>query len=191
MTFVLTGLDQQAKADWVREQLFIRLGGEDRFDEVDVPLRARAARRARPGGRVGPAARQRQERRRAPRRAGVLVRGHRAGAGQLSRLLHHLAARSGAGVRRVLAGAGAAPTIVHHVVVHADGRRETVPVAAHRACRATDRAGRRRRRARSDPAPGEPLGTRVRRPLRRQGRQRQRRHLGPRRRRLRLARAPT
>ena len=36
MTFVLTGLDQQAKADWVREQLFIRLGGEDRFDEVDV-----------------------------------------------------------------------------------------------------------------------------------------------------------
>ncbi len=36
MTFVLTGLDQQAKADWVREQLFVRLGGEGRFDEVDV-----------------------------------------------------------------------------------------------------------------------------------------------------------
>ncbi|MFT3854346.1 MAG: DUF1446 domain-containing protein [Ilumatobacteraceae bacterium] len=36
MTFVLTGLDQQAKADWVREQLFIRLGGTDQFDEVDV-----------------------------------------------------------------------------------------------------------------------------------------------------------
>jgi hypothetical protein len=36
MTFVLTGLDQQAKADWVRAQLFSRLGGEDRFDAVDV-----------------------------------------------------------------------------------------------------------------------------------------------------------
>lgn len=36
MTFVLTGLDQDAKADWVRAALFDRLGGEDRFDEVDV-----------------------------------------------------------------------------------------------------------------------------------------------------------
>jgi hypothetical protein len=38
MTFVLTGLDQQAKADWVRSQLFARLGGEERFDAVDVVL---------------------------------------------------------------------------------------------------------------------------------------------------------
>ena len=36
MTFVLSGLDQRAKADWVRAQLFARLGGEDRFDAVDA-----------------------------------------------------------------------------------------------------------------------------------------------------------
>jgi acyclic terpene utilization AtuA family protein len=36
VTFVLTGLDQRAKAEWVQHSLFARLGGEQRFDEVDV-----------------------------------------------------------------------------------------------------------------------------------------------------------
>jgi hypothetical protein len=36
MTFALTGLDQRAKADWAEQALFTRLGGRDRFDEVDV-----------------------------------------------------------------------------------------------------------------------------------------------------------
>jgi hypothetical protein len=36
MTFVLTGLNQAAKADWVTQALFDRLGGRERFDEVDV-----------------------------------------------------------------------------------------------------------------------------------------------------------
>ena len=36
MSFVLTGLDQEAKADWVRDALVRRLGGEDRFDAIDV-----------------------------------------------------------------------------------------------------------------------------------------------------------
>jgi len=36
MTFVLTGLDQERKAAWLRDALFRRLGGEERFDEVDV-----------------------------------------------------------------------------------------------------------------------------------------------------------
>ncbi|MEP7201520.1 MAG: acyclic terpene utilization AtuA family protein [Ilumatobacteraceae bacterium] len=36
MTFVLTGLDQPAKAAWAQSALFDRLGGRDRFDEVDV-----------------------------------------------------------------------------------------------------------------------------------------------------------
>lgn len=35
-TFVLTGLDQAEKAEWVGSALFTRLGGRDRFDEVDV-----------------------------------------------------------------------------------------------------------------------------------------------------------
>jgi hypothetical protein len=33
---VLTGLDQEAKAAWVRDALLRRLGGEERFDAVDV-----------------------------------------------------------------------------------------------------------------------------------------------------------
>lgn len=36
MTFVLTGLDQAQKAAWAEASLFDRLGGKDRFDEVDV-----------------------------------------------------------------------------------------------------------------------------------------------------------
>jgi len=36
MSFVLTGLDQQRKADWAADALFRRVGGRDRFDEVDV-----------------------------------------------------------------------------------------------------------------------------------------------------------
>ena len=36
MTFVLTGLAQAEKAAWAESALFARLGGKDRFDEVDV-----------------------------------------------------------------------------------------------------------------------------------------------------------
>jgi hypothetical protein len=36
MTFCLTGPNQQAKADWLSNQLFTRLGGRDRFAETDV-----------------------------------------------------------------------------------------------------------------------------------------------------------
>ncbi len=36
MSFVLTGLDQERKAQWLTEALFARVGGRERFDEVDV-----------------------------------------------------------------------------------------------------------------------------------------------------------
>ena len=36
MTFVLTGLRQREKAQWLEDALFTRLGGKERFDEVDV-----------------------------------------------------------------------------------------------------------------------------------------------------------
>jgi Acyclic terpene utilisation family protein AtuA len=36
MSFVLTGLHQREKATWVESMLFSRLGGKERFDEVDV-----------------------------------------------------------------------------------------------------------------------------------------------------------
>ncbi len=38
VTFVLTGLDQEAKARWASEALFARLGGRDRFGAVDERL---------------------------------------------------------------------------------------------------------------------------------------------------------
>jgi Acyclic terpene utilisation family protein AtuA len=40
MTFVLTGLHQAEKAKWAESALFARLGGKDRFDEVDVTFTA-------------------------------------------------------------------------------------------------------------------------------------------------------
>jgi hypothetical protein len=36
VSFILTGLDQRAKAEWARRALFDRLGGEARFDTVDA-----------------------------------------------------------------------------------------------------------------------------------------------------------
>ena len=36
MSFVLTGLDQERKAKWLTDALFARVGGRERFDEVDV-----------------------------------------------------------------------------------------------------------------------------------------------------------
>jgi hypothetical protein len=36
MSFVLTGLQQSEKAHWLEDALFARLGGRDRFDDVDV-----------------------------------------------------------------------------------------------------------------------------------------------------------
>ena len=36
MSFVLTGLRQREKAAWVEQALFARLGGKERFDDVDV-----------------------------------------------------------------------------------------------------------------------------------------------------------
>jgi hypothetical protein len=36
MSFVLTGLDQERKAQWLTDALFARVGGPERFDEVDV-----------------------------------------------------------------------------------------------------------------------------------------------------------
>ena len=38
MSFVITGLHQREKAAWIELALFTRLGGKDRFDEVDVRL---------------------------------------------------------------------------------------------------------------------------------------------------------
>ncbi len=38
VTFVLTGLDQEAKARWASDALFTRLGGRERFDAVDERL---------------------------------------------------------------------------------------------------------------------------------------------------------
>ena len=159
MTFVLTGTDQQAKADWALARPPRRLPTRPVGDDGDT-VRAPRPRRSRPGIGERPAPRERAVAGRARRRAGVLVGGRGAGAGQLPRLLRHVGAGAGRGVRRVLAGAGR-----HR-------RRGTIGRARRRSaprCRpsATDRAGcgtdRRGRGARPDrrrrhPPPGEALG---------------------------------
>ena len=104
MTFVLTGLDQDAKAQWALGAL------SDAYrpgPDVDVEtrfVRARSGRRRSGVGQRNPA-RERQGTRRTGRRAGVLVGGGGAGAGELPGLLRHLGARPSPGLRRVLARA--------------------------------------------------------------------------------------
>ena len=114
MTFVLTGLDQEAQGRRGSTSAVRHGDGRrgSRFDDGSdgvrfVPAPSDGADQERS---QRPAARARQGARRAPRRTGVLVGRRRAGPGQLPRLLHDHPARAGVGVRRLLAGARAAST---------------------------------------------------------------------------------
>lgn len=65
VTFVLTGLHQQEKAEWVRDALFQRLGGTDAFDEVDVrfvPAPSNATTQEQASGRLHVSVRSSDER---------------------------------------------------------------------------------------------------------------------------------
>ncbi len=156
MTFVLTGLDQQAKADWVREQLFIRLGGEDRFDEVDVrfvPAPPDAVGQEAASGRLHVNVKSADER--------LVGRNFSSAATELA-----LASYPGFFTTSPPGPAQAYgmfwPALVstddlHHVVVHADGRRETVPFPPSGPLREIDAPGVDA--APVGPAPGAPLGS--------------------------------
>ena len=156
MTFVLTGLDQQAKADWVRDQLFIRLGGEDRFDEVDirfVPAPPDAVGQEAASGRLHVSVKSADER--------LVGRNFSSGATELA-----LASYPGFFTTSPPGPAQAYgmfwPALVsvddlHHSVVHADGRHEDVPFPPSGPLRTivadpvdAEPVG---------PAPGEPLGS--------------------------------
>ncbi len=108
MTFVLTGLDIEEKADLTVRSLTEAVGGADRFAEFDARL-IRSDKPDADGQRRGhrPAAHHGQGRR--PRTGGpeLLQRGHRAGPGRLPRPPSHRAAGRGRGLRGVLAGPGA------------------------------------------------------------------------------------
>ncbi len=156
MTFVLTGLDQRAKADWVREQLFIRLGGEHRFDEVDVrfvPAPPEAIGQEAASGKLHVHVKSADE--------GPVGRAFSSAATELA-----LASYPGFFTTSPPGPAQAFgmfwPALVRtddvtHVVVHADGRHETIPfppIGPQRPL-AAQAVGA----APVGPAPGAPLGS--------------------------------
>ncbi len=210
MTFVLTGLDIEAKADAGRAHALVA--------HPRRPRRLRLGRRAaaphrprRPGhqrGGPGRAAHHGDGPRPGQGRPGLLEHRHRDGAGQLPRAVHHLAPGRRLQLRRLLAGPGPGrPSRCTRWCSAASARSSS---RCRTTIRARDRArvdpSQPRRRWRQRPlarAPAGPAATRpsrpasrprphgagpaVRRPLGRQGRQRQHRRVGPHRRRLRLA----
>ena len=205
MTFVLTGLDIEAKADLAERTLWSLIPGRPRRlrrgRRAPAPHRPRRSGHQR--GRPGRAARSRSwtatEAKVGP---GLLEHGHRDGAGQLPGAVHHLAAGRRLELRRLLAGAGpgrrprprgGARRRAHPSSSRSTRRRAPSPTTTTtRDVRyrlvppSTPEPARRPRRRRATPTPIA-LGPPGRRPLGRQGRQRQHRGVGPRRRRLRLA----
>ena len=180
--FVLTGLDIEAKADWVREQLTAALAAApparstwspDLAPHADADTEEAASCLLR--CTVKDASRR-------PGRQGVHRGRGRAGAGVVPRLHDDRAARARHAVRRLPAGVRRPRRPSTHTVVHADGRREVDrrPDRVRRASRTTTRAAGPSPYpapdGRADPADA---ARHVRaRPLRRQGRRRQPRAVG-------------
>ena len=161
MTFVLTGLDQEAKASWLSAALLDGLGGKARLDAAGVTIETRFV--------PAPSHGADQERSsgllhvfatgsgRAGRRPGVLLGRDRARPRQHPRILHDQPTGSGAGLRRLLAGGGPGGE-VDQVVVLADGRRIHIdPAPTGPPPRGPDRGACHRRRA-GRVEPGAPLG---------------------------------
>jgi|CXWL01.1.fsa_nt_gi hypothetical protein len=158
VTFVLTGLDQPAKADWAADALFRRLGGRDLFDEVD--LRFVEAPPSVPGqeassGRLHVTVKSTDER--------LVGRAFSAAAVELA-----LANYPGFFVSSppsdaqpfgiywpALVGNGE----ITQTLVNADGSRHALPQAAITAIPAPLGIGTAPTAAPIGPAPGEPLGT--------------------------------
>ena len=199
MTFVLTGLDIEAKADLTVRSLADALGGTGQFAEFDARL-IRSDKADAPTNVRGhrPAAGDGQGRGRRPGGPPVLGRRHRTRPGRLSRSPPDRAPGGGHRLRRLLARAGPGRT---GGPVGGPGRRQPARGAPPRPpgrC-GPDGGGRRRRLARPRRGhrprrrPVDPGATRSRprghrpaaprhadrRPLGRQGRQRQRGPVGP------------
>ncbi len=196
MTLVLTGLDIEEKAAWAEQELFAILGGRDQFADVDVRL-LRFDRPDAPTNEQATAHLRITVKDPDPRKVGrrfsnatmELALGGYAG------LPHHDPADAGERVRRLLAGARARRRRCRTRRCSRTAR--TVPIAPTTPAPASPAAGAPRRGRRVPPGPGRlhqrtahrgrPAGPDLRGPVRRQGRQRQRRDLDPRPGRLPLA----
>jgi hypothetical protein len=177
VTFVLTGPKQHAKAAWAEAALFDRLGGKARFDEVDVRFVEGTGGRREPGGLVGQAAHHGQIERLSAPSSGVLIGGDRVGVGQLSRFFVS-SPPTEAQPFGVFWPALVGNDEVHQVVVMGDGRRIPIDSAPHsQRARPGTRTGASARRT-GRPGRGRTAGPLLRRAVRRQRRQRERRLCG-------------
>ena len=180
MTFVLTGLDQSEKAAWAEAALFDRLGGKDHFDEVDVRFVEA------PFDAIG------QEASSGRLHVTVKCADERLVGRAFSSAVVELALANYPGFFVSSQPTEAQPFGVYwpalvdndevdQVVVLSDGSRISVepsPSGPASTVSSDAVAGPVADTAPAGPAPGEPLGHVLRGPFRRQGRQRQRRHLG-------------
>ena len=202
MTLVLTGLDIEEKAAWAQDELFAVLGGRDQFADVDVRL-LRFDHPDAPSNEqaVSAPARHREGPRPARGRPALLQRHDGARPRRLRGLPHHDPAVGGERLRHLLADDGARQrgrarrrAARRHPARHTARLRHRQPRPPYRLLRPGRRraaparrrtaARRRARRAAAPPAGADGAGTArpgVRGPLRRQGRQRQRRAVDPRR----------
>jgi hypothetical protein len=161
MTFVLTGLDQHEKADWVRTQLFARLGGEERFDAVDVvfvPGDPDGTTQEESSGRLHITVKSTDER--------LVGRAFSSAAVELALASYPgfftTSPPGGASSYGVYWPALVPLDAVDHVVVAADGTRTTIPVSAHSQTPTrshTPRPPTSSVVAPAGPVPGERLGT--------------------------------
>ena len=157
VSFVLTGLNQHEKAEWVESALFARMGGKDRFDEVDVRFVAAPADaigQEASSGRLHIAVKSADER--------VVGRAFSSAAIELALANYPgffvSAPPSEAQAFGVYWPALVANDEVHQVVVLADGRRISIePSPTVSADRSSTAAGHDEV-APVGPAPGEPLG---------------------------------
>ena len=193
MTLVLTRLDIEEKAAWAEQELFAILGGRDQFADADVRLlrfdrpdaHERAGHRAPADYGQGP--------RPAQGRRPVLQRDDGAGPRRLRGLPHHDPADAGERVRRLLAGLVPAADVPHTAVLP-DGTTVTIlptaPAPVPSTVTVPPSAGASTAAANSSPATPDaacaarglahrprPPGPDLRGPVRRQGRQRERRDL--------------
>ena len=200
MTLVLTGLDIEEKAAWAADELFGILGGRDQFDDVDVRL-LRFDHPDAPSNEQATAHLRVTVKDRDPRKVGrrfsnatmELALGGYAG-------FHTTTPPSAESAYGVYWPALVPAAEVEHAAVLPDGTRVVIPATRERAGvgwgvklslgRASScptGTGRRRRAAGRPRSGARSAGPGVRGPLGRQGRQRQRRPLGPRRGRLPVA----
>jgi hypothetical protein len=189
VTFVLTGLDIEEKAKLAEDTLLAELGGRDQFDEV-TSLLIRSD-KPDPSSNEEAAAHLRITiKDKDPAKVGRALTGTMV---EMA-LANYPGFHTASGLSSETAYGVYWPTLVpidaiDEVVVKHDGGRVAVPHAASRDATPIQTRARAANRTARRPNEAPSIGYGLRRALWRQRRQCKRRHLGPQRRRLRLARA--